>query len=369
MTSHPIEVPADRQVRISVGQLYKQAKADLWAKEVQTGYTVTYAWMANQLGHFALGFAPLILILAVLGDWAGSWLSATWTSAVAGIAMLLWISRKEFGDFQAAKRDAARSGQFPFNGKDVRDDALTAVFFVAVGLAVGATAAVSHDWKAVPMFAVGVAIACPIARFWLSRKQCFQRANLPTMYRLANYPRKIVSPDPAHATDAIADFVSLRGGWRHLLITGPPQSGKSTLASAIGTEHTFSLGKARYYTAFEFLETADLPPEPETDAARQQWPWRECNIVILDDVEYCDGAGNAIGGAGPVTRAVGELRDVALLREKRTVWLLGNPAATDAWVRALTALMMCAPGEIGVVQLSAQPLETKSATLAAKGIA
>lgn len=364
MTSRPIQVPAANQTKVTVSQLFRQAKADLWAKEVQTGYTVTYAWMANQLGHFTLGFAPVILILAVLGTW-----TAPVSCLIVSILIFGWISWKEYGDFKAAKSDAQRSGLFPFNAKDVRDDAFTAVYFVSAGLAVGGTAAVSHDWKPVAMFLLWLAPGFPIARHWLSRKLCFQRANLPLMYRLANYPRKIVSPDPQEAADAIADFVSLRGPWRHLLIAGPPQTGKSTLGSAIGTEHAFGLGKARYFTVFDFLETADFPDEPPFDSARQQWPWRESDIVILDNIEFRGKNEDAMGGALPVTRAVGSLRDGKLLAAKRTVWLLGNPAATQDWIHALAGLLNCTAQEIGVIQLSPAPLVIKPASMAAKGIA
>ena len=46
---------------ITPWKLVLQAKADFWAKEVQTGYTYTYVWMTNQFGHFNLGFLPSLL--------------------------------------------------------------------------------------------------------------------------------------------------------------------------------------------------------------------------------------------------------------------------------------------------------------------
>ena len=41
-------------------QLVKQTINDLYSKEVITGYNTTYVWLANQLGHVALGFIPTI---------------------------------------------------------------------------------------------------------------------------------------------------------------------------------------------------------------------------------------------------------------------------------------------------------------------
>lgn len=44
-----------------LGEIARQAVSDWFGKEVQSGYTLTYIWMANQLGHFTLGFIPVCI--------------------------------------------------------------------------------------------------------------------------------------------------------------------------------------------------------------------------------------------------------------------------------------------------------------------
>ena len=51
-----------KKVSFTWKELAKQFKNDLWCKEVATGYTVSYTWMANQLGHFAIGFVPAVFM-------------------------------------------------------------------------------------------------------------------------------------------------------------------------------------------------------------------------------------------------------------------------------------------------------------------
>src|SRR4051812_48371144 len=47
---------------ISKKDILKQLKADLIGKDSYRGVTLTYSWLANQFGHFALGFIPVFLL-------------------------------------------------------------------------------------------------------------------------------------------------------------------------------------------------------------------------------------------------------------------------------------------------------------------
>lgn len=44
-------------VSISIKDIRNQLKADLIGKDSYRGVTLTYSWLANQFGHFSLGYA------------------------------------------------------------------------------------------------------------------------------------------------------------------------------------------------------------------------------------------------------------------------------------------------------------------------
>jgi hypothetical protein len=372
---HSVSVPADKQVSFSIGELLAQAKADLWAKEVQTGYTTTYAWMANQLGHFALGFIP-VYFLIWLSEASGlvKWIkgefgeqSLLWAQFIVPVVWLAWFVNKELGDIREAVKDAKSANVFPMDLGDVQKDALTAVYFFAAGIAVASAdlAAPWHDshiwyWLPVAVFLAQFLIGLFPAYYWLSRKKCFQQADLPYIFRLSNF--KIDDPVTRQAVPAILDFASLQGAWKHMIISGPLSSGKTSLASAIGTEHTFRKGTARYLDALDFLQFADLQADPGALPERPLWRWNESNILILDDLDPGIRDGEVVKREEIIAHLL-KLKSLNILRARRTVWLVGDDG--QFWQKNLAQILDARDGEIGVVHL--KPIESKRTQAAAGG--
>jgi hypothetical protein len=204
------------------------------------------------------------------------------------------------------------------------------------------------------------------AYYWLSRKKCFQQANLPYIFRLANFPPKIASPPVSESVPALLEFTSLQGKWKHLLICGPPQSGKTTLASAIGTEHTFASGRARYLDTFDFLQFADLDHDPLASPNQPLWQWQQSNILILDDLDPGFQDDNILNRA-EIVKQMSRMKSLNQLRSLRTVWLVGSEAHAEFWRTELARLLQTKPEEIGLVHLTSEALQVKQS--AAKGLA
>src|SRR4051812_20879090 len=96
--------------------LWKQVLADFLGKEVQDGYTLTYVWMANQLGHFTLG-----LMFTLLPVWLLRWLfdgcrTSTCGGWVAAVVFVVGVV-KEANDYRQA-RTATTGHSFDFDGAD-----------------------------------------------------------------------------------------------------------------------------------------------------------------------------------------------------------------------------------------------------------
>lgn len=268
-------------VKLSLKDYGIQLKNDLWSKESVTGYTYSYTWMANQLGHFSIGYVPTFLLITIAHILFGQSYYFILLSLFPIILMLL----KEYSDvLNEKKRDKNTPGVFPLNITELWQNALTAVWFTVVGSFVAASTYASMllgiNFVALPI----VTLACLlvpsifIAKYWINKKICFQRSNLDFMYRLSYYP-----VDSVENIDKLLSF--FKGEINKITIVGPPRSGKTDLAVAIGTELTNSNLKVRYGDIFEFLENKDVDERVNVHVARLLWSWEEADVWIIDD---CD---------------------------------------------------------------------------------
>lgn len=346
---------AQEQV-VSGRELWRQALKDFGGKEVQNGYTLTYVWMANQLGHFTLGFLLsfllvwLVQLLLPSGCCSLSPFSASprdvqlsgtlcaWAIAIAAVQALGWVA-KEIHDYRVARNGTLRN-IFDFNGWDVFRDAATAVAFIGFGIAVAFSALLS--WRlALWVFAGGLVLALIPARYWLQRKYCFQRGKLPFLFRLSDFEGRFRKPEQERSIDDL--LAAPPNAHRHLLIFGETGTGRTGLAVGILTEHLFKVRRARYMTWAKFIETATY--RPDTQEAEQAWPWQDSDIVVLDDVVKMVGA-SVLDQPGQIAEQLGKLdeehRDTTTrLGRRSTVWVLGaaSEEAKDEWVQALAGAL------------------------------
>ena len=199
---------------VKARDILRQARRDLFDKEVQHTYTTSYVWMTNQVSHFGLGFLATFLVVWIVQIVHGlcvCGLSPTriWVSCAiephhfAGLMLIvpalevgLW-ALLEYNDYTAAKQDA-KGNCFVFDGRDVAYDALTALWFIAAGMVVAYLSFVA--WTlALAAFVVGAIFSLIPAGYWLSRKLCFQQAALPYLYRLADFGSTPSRLDPSRA--------------------------------------------------------------------------------------------------------------------------------------------------------------------------
>jgi hypothetical protein len=121
------------------------------------------------------------------------------------------------------------------------------------------------------------------------------------------------------------------------------------LACAVGTEHTFQLGPARYLTYLAFRQIAQSGQDALSSKTRELWPWDKGNIVILDDIDL-----PAFGAIRLEPRAlIDELRqlpNIDRLKKRRTIWVLSDVSQEEAWRRAISHVFET--DQIGIVELS-----------------
>jgi hypothetical protein len=294
--------------------VWRQVRYDLFeTKDVQDNPTYSYAWIADQGGHFSLGFLPSYLfswIAMIL--WGYDFERNIWIAVgVFGI----WVF-KELNDLRLAWRNARRSqSDFKFNFYELLLNIGTAWLFFAMGSAVAALSFWNTTYAVLSLVPVAL-ITVRVSYWWLRRKITFQQANLPYLYRLATFPNNIpkmphvgmgldeavafvttmIDPeskaDPESKTDSKAPWTG------HLILSGVPDAGKSTLAVAVGTEFVFKLGLARYLSMVKLLQfsspqkapTSAVAPremrvDEEFDDGRVLWRWDRVQLLIVDDVD------------------------------------------------------------------------------------
>jgi hypothetical protein len=119
----------------------------------------------------------------------------------------------------------------------------------------------------------------------------------------------------------------------------------------------------RYLSAAKLVQLAADPTslpasQMEYDDGRVLWPWRQCKVVIVDDVD----AGVATAGGvearliqpGDFVKALTVSGPDALkwLGQERSVWVVGDVSGAQAWRTAISDVLGLKPDDVLVVELT-----------------
>jgi hypothetical protein len=358
-----------------------QAYHDWFGKDVQETPTVSYVWTADQFGHFGLGFQ-----ITFLASWIVLLFFAPHPHLLIWCALGntgFWMVKEAFDFVREVRKGKEAHSIFPLNAGEILWNAVTAVYYIAIGAIVAGASS-----QGPPGALIALALITPpsvgLAYGWLQRKITFQQAGLPYLYRLAVFPNDVgdaakvqyildlSTPPPAGAPN--------RGG-KHLVVSGPLNAGKSSLAVGIGTEFAFRMGIGRYTTFAKLIQSKERrqgqsEDVPEFHDGRILWPWESSDLLIVDDVDVAaDLSRHFARAAGatvdPVHQIEAALRDhmgdrfLKSLNHRRTVWVLGEVPNPAAWRDMLARVMgLPNPAAIEVVTFA----QTVRARLAAKGV-
>lgn len=284
---------------------------------------------------------------------------------VGGVAL---YAGKELIDLLIARRQA--QGWFELDERELWYDMAADTWFVASGVGKAAAAHAVHRWGLVA-FGVALLTFYALGRIFLPAKRSLDRAGLPYMFRLCNFPQTDgVKTDNTKRIRAFItnDKIDGRCASPAVLIQGLRGTGKSTLAIGIGTEVALhkkngEYGRALYLSAFSLFERGAAKGVGEPSAVKRRTrrlvgtgdPWSiECaDVLIIDDVD----SDNCIYGGVTPAEILGRLmkeKDLCdRLRRKRTVWVtgtseFGSETADHGWVawhKALSDFYGCTVDE------------------------
>lgn len=269
--------------KITIKDLLRQFKRDVYGKEVQTTATYSYTWMADQVGHICLGIVigfGLTAIACLIG----------WEAPSAALFLVgaVLVSAYELRTYLSSVREA--TGRFRLDDKCLRDNALIAAVYMIMGVAASFGFLPSGWWAVTTLLAL-ISFAILLAPPWLRQKIIWQKAGLPYLFRLAD-AKPSIGMEPAKQLQRLIDkgAPSTSGPLPHQVIVGGPIGcGRTPIAAGIGTEFAFNKTKVRYLSLDTLLECAARSSKSEfhddTGPANiEYWRWSEAQVIIIDDV-------------------------------------------------------------------------------------
>jgi len=321
--------------------LRAQLKKDLFFKDSQSGYTYTYAWMANQTGHFALGF-----MIAILGFWiffpSQSVFMGTSLWVPIG-SMAAWTLYEIFNYANALIH--TRKNTFKPNALYIAFDTSVDLCFFYYGIIVAYVGHYFANWGILLFFGIFI-LYLPFSYYWLLRKLYYQKGNYPYMKSLSEIQKNIKSSD----AEKIVDFTKLEGPWKHILVFGGINTGKTDLAVAIAIEKAIKKGKTSYTTFFKWVQMLQYID----NSALEYWPWRESKIMVIDDVNPSiidstnitpDDVIRLVNNSAFVTE------NKTALSNMHTIWVLGEDNDKQKWVDMLQSLeMINSTEQVGIIR-------------------
>jgi hypothetical protein len=336
--------------------------ADIFGSDVFVDYGHTYVWQANQVGHFAIGFAAASLVAWFVAAFHGDPSITLWI----GGALIPVYAGKEYLDLLIAQRQA--QDFYPYRKSELWADMAADTWFVASGVL---TLLASVWWPVAGLVVAGIVVAVffVLRSVFLPAKKSIDRSGLPYVYRLSNFPR--TEGVLAYNATRLRAFITDRpaGGFDPspaVLIQGYRGTGKTLMAVGIGSEVAIgerppkgACGRTLYRTAFSLFEEGAPPGDMGTATivrrhaplfgTPDRWKLDDAEYVIIDDI---DSDGGPYGDYTPDAiidhlESRAELRDA--LKRKKTVWVTGTtefesedaPQGWLAWMQALARLYGC----------------------------
>jgi hypothetical protein len=332
---------------INTKAIVAQLKKDLIGKDSYRGVTLTYAWLANQFGHFSLGFIPTVIVYAFLKSKAAIMYPELWAAFGVWSAWIIFETYNFLGPLLfnvSTKRKELKDGHYTFAPAwiNVAFDTITDLAYFGIGAMAGSLICQYHMGMLAGLLILLLLVTYP-AYYWYTTKMYVQNAQYPFQLRLSQWNQPLDEKNK----EAILDFLGNTGQGKHMLVFGSKASGKTTLSIGIATEASIKNRSCSYVTAVKLLGLFFEKNANQHDMDKL-WHWRNCNLLVIDDIN----PGKPVETDIITTKLFYKMLNnvdcgpdnIEHLRDKNIIWVMGTGDPTTLLEQKWETLLQ----EIGI---------------------
>lgn len=330
-------------MKITTHNILKQLKADLIGKDSYRGITLTYAWLANQFGHIALGFIPAFLLFYFFK------VSALKAAIYVSLAWLCFEIYNFLGPLLSKKESDSdivfipKKAQYTFSPKwgNVAFDTFTDVCFFTLGTCLFYLCIAQKIDNYVLLFLILLCIYLFFAsRYWFITKMYQFYAKFPFQFRLSQWDFNI---NKENKTNVERFLNSDKREGNHLLIYGNFGTGKTSLGVGILNELSIKNNSTLYVNAIKIFNY--FFDDKDTIKPYEIWNWKTADFLMIDDINPSEPIQDELISPQKLLSFIDTLqaenkKNRAYLKAKNVIWVLGSKQScqnkiNDKWKEML----------------------------------
>ena len=331
---------------ISTKAVLLQLKADLIGKDSYRGVTLTYSWLANQVGHFSLGFIPTLFISVPLTTYTSINNIPVWSALIISITWLLFETYNFLGPLLIKKSEtkaffiAGKIHSFQPPWKNIAFDTFTDLCFFWVGTFSASLFLGFSNASLCVLITLLLILVYPI-RYWYLTKMYLQSAQYPFQYRLSQWEGNMNVND----MQIIDNFISQKETGKHLFVFGAKGTGKTSISVGIGTEFSIHHSACLYTTAVKLFTMFFESDTDQELKGTQLWTWRKASLLVIDDINPGDPIKDDIVVPDNFlkildTFSISNAENRTTLKNKNVIWVLGDKMFDDVLLNNWKQMLM-----------------------------
>ena len=315
---------------ISTKDVLRQLKADLIGKDSYRGVTLTYTWLANQFGHFSLGFIPTLIVYAIIKHNPAVHQPSVSAAFAVSITWLLFETYNFLGPLLLNKKSTSNhifvpEKKYTFEPAwlNIAFDTITDLSFFWLG-AFSASLFLLHVPIVVHIIIALLLILIYPCHYWFLTKMYLQYAQYPVQFRLSQWSDTMNDANKK----VIEQFLDNKTEGKHLFVFGGRRCGKTLLSVGLATEFSIKHKNCCYTTAMKLY---NLFSESEADILKDDnalWSWRTASLLVIDDINPGDPINDIVTPAqfltmlDCLTGCNNENRKI--FKNENVIWVMGN---------------------------------------------
>ncbi|WP_160716793.1 AAA family ATPase [Chitinophaga solisilvae] len=303
--------------------VFQQLKADLIGKDSYRGVTLTYSWLANQFGHFSLGFIPTFLLFLYLKKRMSETQASLYSAGAISVLWLAFETINFLGPLLMSKPGGVKKHYvFQPAWGNIAFDTITDLLFFWTGAFTASLLCAETSAAAIAVVVLGLLMIYP-AYYWYLTKMYLQAPAYPFQFRLSQWNTEHI---PQEDVALIRQFMDHKTPGMHLFLFGPKRSGKTSLSVAIATELSIRHRSAVYTSAMKLY--CMFFDHDEGTSNDMLWNWRKASILVIDDINPGDPIKEDIISPDRFLSFVDTFstNDInrTVLKETSVIWVMGD---------------------------------------------